>query len=82
MNDSNLNGDTPTVTQALRALGPREREELTAAAFASALEALPEADRAALRRMTRDLSEQWRGIGERMALSVLGAIGVLWAGRP
>jgi hypothetical protein len=82
MNDTNSNGDTPTVAQVLRALGPREREEMITAAFALALEALPEADRAALRRMARDLSEQWRGIGERMALSILGAIGVLWAGRP
>lgn len=82
MNDSNSTTDALAVAQVLRNLGPREREEIAAAAFEAALQALPEADRLALRGLATQLSDRVRGIGERTALSILGAVGVLWAGQP
>ena len=82
MSENDVTTDALTIAQVLRGLGPREREEITAAAFEAALQALPEADRLAIQRLASVLSDRVRGIGDRMALEVLGAIGVLWAGQP
>jgi hypothetical protein len=82
MNENDVTTDALTIAQVLRGLGPREREEITAAAFDAALQALPEADRLAIHRLANVLSDRVRGIGDRMALDILGAVGVLWAGRP
>ena len=82
MNKNDLTMDALTVAQALRDLGPRERDEITGAVFNAALQALPEADRLALQRLANTLSDRVRGVGDRMALDILGAVGVLWAGRP
>lgn len=81
VNETDARHDARTVTQILRDLPPRERDEVLAGAVTSALAALPEADRAALKRMAGDLTDTVRGIGDRTALAVLGAIGMLWAGR-
>jgi hypothetical protein len=85
MDESDLAADALTVAQVLRDLGPREREEITTAAFESALQALPEVDRMAVQRTAGKLSGRVRGIGNRTALATplgVGAIGVLWAGQP
>ena len=82
MNENDVTTDAITVAQVLRGLGPREREEITAAAFEAALQALPEADRLAVQRLGNVLSDRVRGIGDRMALEVLGAVGLSWAGQP
>lgn len=82
MSENDVTTDALIIAQVLRGLGPREREEIMAAAFEAALQALPEADRLAIRRLANVLSDRVRGIGDRMALEVLGAVGVLWAGQP
>jgi hypothetical protein len=82
MNESNATADVLAVAQVLRGLGPREREEIAIAAFESALQALPEADRLVLERMAARLSGRVRGIGDQKALAILGAIGLLWVGEP
>ena len=82
MSENDVTTDALIIAQVLRGLGPREREEIMAAAFAAALQALPEAARLAIRRLANVLSDRVRGIGDRMALEVLGAVGVLWAGQP
>lgn len=82
MSENDVTTDALTIAQVLRGLGPREREEITTAAFETALQALPEADRLAIQRLANVLSDRVRGIGDRMALEVLGAVGVLWAGQP
>lgn len=82
MNENDSNVDALTVAQVLRGLGPREREEITTATFEAALESLPEADRVALQRLVKVLSDRVRGVGDQMALDILGAVGVLWAGQP
>ena len=82
MDQNDVTAEALAVAQALRNLGPREREEMTVAAFEAALAALPEAERLAVRRSAEALTGRVRGVGDRMALSIVGAIGVFWAGRP
>jgi len=82
MNENDVTAEALAIAQVLRDLGPREREEITAAAFEAALQALPEAERLAIRRSAEALTGRVRGVGGRMALSILGAVGILWAGRP
>lgn len=82
MNENDVTTDALTIAQVLHGLGPREREEITTAAFDAAFQALPEADRLAIQRLANVLSDRVRGIGDRMAMEVLGAVGVLWAGQP
>jgi len=82
MDQNDINAEALAVAQALRNLGPREREEITNAAFEAALATLPEAERLAVRRSAEALTGRVRGVGDRMALSIVGAVGVFWAGRP
>jgi len=82
MNENDSTTGALTVAQVLRDLAPREREVITTAAFEAALQALPAADRLALQRLANTLSDRVRDVGDRMALDILGAVGVLWAGQP
>ena len=82
MKENDVATNALTIAQILRDLGPREREEITAAAFEAALQALPKADRLVLQRLADVLSDRVRGIGDQTALAILGAIGTLWAGQP
>ena len=74
-----MNRDALTISQVLRDLGPRQRQEVVSEALAAALQDMPEEERGKIQKMAEELSDRIRNVGDRIALEILGVIGTLWA---